>query len=79
MVQSYFENSHTIILAVLPCNVDVTTQEILEMAERADPEGVRTIGVLTKPDLVTEVDYAEHYFSFARLCKLQIFGHRELA
>jgi GTPase SAR1 family protein len=54
MVQSYLENSQTIILAVLPSNVDIATQEILEMAERADPEGARTIGVLTKPDLVTE-------------------------
>jgi hypothetical protein len=54
MVQSYLENSQTIILAVLPSNVDIATQEMLEMAERADPEGARTIGVLTKPDLVTE-------------------------
>ncbi|KAF2105170.1 P-loop containing nucleoside triphosphate hydrolase protein [Lophiotrema nucula] len=45
MVQSYMENSRTIILAVLPSN----------MAEKADPGGVRTMGVLTKPDLVTEV------------------------
>jgi hypothetical protein len=55
MVQFYIENSRTIILAVLPANVDITTQEILKMAEKADPAGVRTIGVLTKPDLVTEV------------------------
>lgn len=55
MVNSYIENSRTIILAVLPSNVDITTQEILKMAEKADPGGVRTMGVLTKPDLVTEV------------------------
>jgi hypothetical protein len=55
IVESYIENSRTIILAVLPSNVDVTTQEILKMAEKADPGGVRTMGVLTKPDLVTEV------------------------
>jgi hypothetical protein len=54
MVQSYMENSRTIILAVLPSNVDISTQEILTMAQMADPAGQRTMGVLTKPDLVTE-------------------------
>ncbi|KAF1947621.1 interferon-induced GTP-binding protein Mx2 [Clathrospora elynae] len=54
MVESYMQNSRTIILAVLPSNVDITTQEILKMAENADPDGTRTMGVLTKPDLVTE-------------------------
>jgi hypothetical protein len=39
---------------VIPCNVDNATQEILKLAEIADPEGVRTMGVLTKPDLATE-------------------------
>ena len=38
----------------MPCNVDIATQEILKLTEAADPEGTRTIGVLTKPDLATE-------------------------
>lgn len=42
------------ILAVIPCNVDIATQEILELAKVADPEGIRTMGVLTKPDLAFE-------------------------
>ncbi|KJZ68698.1 hypothetical protein HIM_11912 [Hirsutella minnesotensis 3608] len=54
MVKSYMSNSRTIILAVMPCNVDIATQEILKLAEVADPDGTRTMGVLTKPDLVTE-------------------------
>ncbi|KAI0880906.1 interferon-induced GTP-binding protein Mx2 [Annulohypoxylon maeteangense] len=54
MVKSYMENSRTIILAVMPCNVDIATQEILKLAEAADPDGMRTMGVLTKPDLATE-------------------------
>jgi hypothetical protein len=54
MVESYMKNTRTIILAVLPSNVDIATQEILKMAESADPDGARTMGVLTKPDLVTE-------------------------
>jgi len=38
----------------MPCNVDIATQEILKLAEAADPEGTRTMGVLTKPDLALE-------------------------
>lgn len=38
----------------MPCNVDIATQEILKLAEEADPDGLRTMGVLTKPDLAIE-------------------------
>ncbi|EFX06352.1 interferon-induced GTP-binding protein mx2 [Grosmannia clavigera kw1407] len=54
MVKEYIKNSRTIILAVLPSNVDVATQEILTLAESYDKAGERTLGILTKPDLVTE-------------------------
>ncbi|KAM4067183.1 dynamin domain-containing protein [Hirsutella rhossiliensis] len=54
MVKRYMNDSRTIILAVIPCNVDIATQEIVQLAEKADPDGVRTMGVLTKPDLATE-------------------------
>ncbi|KAF2818309.1 hypothetical protein CC86DRAFT_433837, partial [Ophiobolus disseminans] len=70
MVEFYIQNNWMIILAfnpsILPVyalfshrdmlsNVDITTRAILKMAEKADPSSMRTIGVLTKPDLVTEV------------------------
>ncbi|KAK1980510.1 dynamin family protein [Colletotrichum cereale] len=54
MVKRYIKDSRTIILAVLPSNVDVATQEILTLAEEADQAGDRTLGILTKADLVTE-------------------------
>ncbi|KXJ85102.1 interferon-induced GTP-binding protein Mx2 [Microdochium bolleyi] len=54
MVKSYMSNTRTVILAVMPCNVDIATQEIIKLAEAADPTGSRTMGVLTKPDLATE-------------------------
>ena len=54
MVRGYIKHSRTIILAVLPSNVDIATQEILTIAEDFDKSGERTLGVLTKPDLVTE-------------------------
>lgn len=52
MVLRYMQNPRTVMLLVVPANVDPATQEILEMANDVDPEGDRTLGVLTKPDLV---------------------------
>ncbi|KAJ5742564.1 uncharacterized protein N7511_011296, partial [Penicillium nucicola] len=46
------KSSLCIILTVVPANVDIATQEIVEMAHELDSEGERTLGVLTKPDLV---------------------------
>lgn len=54
LVKKYIKDARTIILAVLPSNVDIATQEILQLAEEYDKNGERTLGVLTKPDLVLE-------------------------
>lgn len=54
MVRWYIQDSRTVILAVLPSNIDIANQEILTMAEEYDPNGERTLGILTKPDLVPE-------------------------
>lgn len=54
MVKRYIHESRTIILAVVPCNGDIANQKILTLAKEADPEGKRTLGVLTKPDLAVE-------------------------
>ena len=58
MVNDYMKNPRSVILAVVPANVDVATQEILRMADDCDAKGQRTLGVLTKPDLVDKG--AEH-------------------
>ncbi|GMF67031.1 unnamed protein product [Aspergillus oryzae] len=52
MVETYMKNPRSIMLTVVPANVDIATQEIIEMAREYDAEGERSIGVLTKPDLV---------------------------
>ena len=49
---SFMSNERSVILAVIPANVDIATQEILEMAAGCDEAGNRTLGVLTKPDLI---------------------------
>jgi len=51
-IERYLSQDRTIILAIVPANQDVATVDILERALRVDPTGARTIGVLTKPDLV---------------------------
>lgn len=56
LVRRYIKDRRTIILAVLPSNVDIATQEILALAEKFDKLGERTLGVLTKPDLVQEAN-----------------------
>ncbi|OQE06918.1 hypothetical protein PENVUL_c016G00528 [Penicillium vulpinum] len=58
MVLRYMESQRSIMLAVVPANVDIATQEIIEMAREIDPEGERTLRILTKLDLVDKG--AEH-------------------
>ena len=43
---------NSIILAVSPANVDLVNSESLKLARQVDPQGKRTIGVLTKLDLM---------------------------
>lgn len=52
MCKSYCKEKTTIILCVLQANVDITTSEALHLARKLDPSGERTIGVLTKLDLM---------------------------
>ncbi|KAL8965577.1 MAG: hypothetical protein Q9183_003776 [Haloplaca sp. 2 TL-2023] len=54
MAKRHMANSRSVILPVIPANVDIATQEIVDMAKVHDPKGQRTLGVLTKPDLVDE-------------------------
>ncbi|KAI1899078.1 hypothetical protein AGOR_G00057780 [Albula goreensis] len=52
LIMAFVKKIETIILVVVPCNVDIATTEALRMAQEVDPEGKRTLAVLTKPDLV---------------------------
>lgn len=46
------KEENTIIMAIVPANIDITTAEVLKLCKRVDPEGSRTLGVLTKIDLM---------------------------
>ncbi|KAM9455166.1 interferon-induced GTP-binding protein Mx3-like [Clarias gariepinus] len=52
LIGKYIEKDQTINLVVVPCNVDIATTEALKMAQEVDPEGKRTLAILTKPDLI---------------------------
>eukprot|EP00760_Papus_ankaliazontas_P025366 PhM_4_TR2671/c0_g1_i1/m.52724/K17065/DNM1L; dynamin 1-like protein len=52
MVMQYVSQPNTIILAVHPANTDLATSDGIQVAQLADREGMRTLGVLTKIDLM---------------------------
>lgn len=51
---SYIQKRTSIIMAVTPANQDLANSDALKLARRVDPQGDRTIGVLTKIDLMDE-------------------------
>ncbi|KAL3421318.1 dynamin-related protein [Phlyctema vagabunda] len=52
LISEYIAKPNSIILAVSPANVDIVNSEALKLARHVDPLGRRTIGVLTKIDLM---------------------------
>ncbi|RYQ82619.1 hypothetical protein Ahy_B10g101201 isoform C [Arachis hypogaea] len=52
MIMSYIKTPTCLILAVTPANSDLANSDALQMAGVADPEGNRTIGVITKLDIM---------------------------
>ncbi|KAK4310989.1 hypothetical protein Pmani_017483 [Petrolisthes manimaculis] len=52
LVIHYIGNPNSIILAVSPANTDMATSESLKMAKEVDPDGRRTLAVITKLDLM---------------------------
>ncbi|KAK7319506.1 hypothetical protein RJT34_04227 [Clitoria ternatea] len=52
MIMSYIKTPTCLILAVTPANSDLANSDALQMAGIADPDGDRTIGVITKLDIM---------------------------
>lgn len=53
LVDSYVQNLRAIILAVVQASNDIANQSIIQKSKRLDQIGGRTVGIITKPDLVT--------------------------
>ncbi|KAJ6219368.1 hypothetical protein RDWZM_005180 [Blomia tropicalis] len=54
MLLTYIKRDSCLILAVTSANQDLATSDALKLAKEVDPEGLRTIGVITKLDLMDE-------------------------
>jgi len=54
MVGEYIKYSKTIILCVMPARIDIEADIALDLIKEYDPNGERTIGILTKLDLMNE-------------------------
>lgn len=67
MVKSYMEKSRSIILAVISAKSDLAMQVITKLAREIDPAGLRTLGIITKPDLLHEGSDSEA--NFVKLAK----------
>ncbi|XP_038700426.1 dynamin-related protein 3A-like isoform X6 [Tripterygium wilfordii] len=52
MIMEHIIQKNCIILAVTPANSDLATSDALQIAREADPTGSRTIGVITKLDIM---------------------------
>lgn len=52
LILKYISNPNSIILAVTAANTDFATSESLKLAKEVDPDGRRTLAVVTKLDLM---------------------------
>ena len=52
LILKYISAPQCIILAVSPANQDLASSDALELARSVDPDGMRTVGVLTKLDIM---------------------------
>ncbi|KAF9899861.1 hypothetical protein EC991_008230 [Linnemannia zychae] len=50
--ERFMKHPRTIILAVVPANVDLNNSYVLARAEEYDPKNERTVPIVTKPDMI---------------------------
>ncbi|XP_036795845.1 dynamin-2 isoform X2 [Oncorhynchus mykiss] len=54
MLMQFITKESCLILAVTPANQDLANSDALKISKEVDPQGLRTIGVITKLDLMDE-------------------------
>ncbi|XP_052747452.1 dynamin isoform X3 [Bicyclus anynana] len=54
MIFQFIRRESCLILAVTPANTDLANSDALKLAKEVDPQGLRTIGVITKLDLMDD-------------------------
>ncbi|KAI9197164.1 P-loop containing nucleoside triphosphate hydrolase protein, partial [Polychytrium aggregatum] len=69
MIMHFISKENTVILAVSAANVDLANSAGIQLAQKVDPKGERTIGVLTKVDLM---DRGTDVVSFMRNSQINL-------
>ena len=62
LVLSYMRSPRSIILAVVSAKSDFNNQSITRYSREIDPKGVRTLGLITKPDTLDEGSESERLY-----------------
>jgi len=62
MVEKYMARPRSIILTVVSAKYEYVLQDVTRMAKHADPQGLRTMGLITKPDTLDVGSGSESYF-----------------
>ncbi|KAL2808434.1 P-loop containing nucleoside triphosphate hydrolase protein [Aspergillus granulosus] len=78
LTERYMKNTRSIILAVISAKTDYHLQEVLNIAERYDPQRERTLGIITQPDILEAGSEEENsYLLFLRneRMRLQLGWH----
>jgi len=61
MILSYIKKDSCLILAVTPANSDLANSDALTLSKQVDPDGLRTLGVVTKLDIMDRGTSAVKY------------------
>ena len=62
LVISYMKQERSIILAVVSAKSEFALQQVTQRAREVDPEGHRTLGLITKPDTLNEGSESERAY-----------------
>ncbi|KAK7959186.1 uncharacterized protein PG986_004040 [Apiospora aurea] len=62
LVLSYMKKPRSIILAVVSAKSDFALQQVTRHARELDPQGLRTLGLITKPDTLDEGSDSERFY-----------------
>ena len=52
MAKRYCSEDRIVIYSAIPANADMSTSQGLDLARKWDPEGTKTLGVITKIDIM---------------------------
>jgi len=63
LLLKYISRKNCMILAITPANSDLANSDALQLARQVDPNGTRTLGVITKIDLMDQGTNALNYLN----------------